>query len=144
MKEQSPGRGGRWPVHPVAHDRTAEPGQVDPDLVLAARPKFDLDAWDENWCYAPQLYCQRGAFVLRPNYHGSTNYGLAWVESITGGAYAGPELDDVEKGVDSLVARGLVDPGLRDCDPAQLTGRLGVAQRGLAVGQRLVEVADDP
>jgi len=28
------------------------------------------------------LYTQRGAFVLAPNYHGSSNYGRKWVESI--------------------------------------------------------------
>jgi dipeptidyl aminopeptidase/acylaminoacyl peptidase len=69
----------------------------------------DHDAWEERWSYAPNLLCQRGAFVLKPNYHGSSGYGLKWLESITNGKYAGPELEDVEKGVDALVARGLVD-----------------------------------
>jgi dienelactone hydrolase len=59
--------------------------------------------------YAANLFCQRGAFVLKPNYHGSTNYGLKWLESITRGGYVGPELDDIERGVDALIARGLVD-----------------------------------
>ncbi len=71
----------------------------------------DLDNWNESWAYSANLYCQRGAFVLRPNYHGSSNYGQAWMESITGGKYLDLETVDVEKGVDSLIDRGLVDPG---------------------------------
>jgi dienelactone hydrolase len=77
----------------------------------------DLDSWDEWWMYAPNLVCQRGAFVLKPNYHGSSNYGLKWLESITRGRYGDLETVDVEKGVDNLIARGLVDP-----DRLALTG----------------------
>ncbi|HKB39070.1 MAG TPA: prolyl oligopeptidase family serine peptidase [Gemmataceae bacterium] len=47
--------------------------------------------------------------MLRPNYHGSSNYGLPWLESIAHGKYCEPELEDIEKGVDALIARGLVD-----------------------------------
>jgi dipeptidyl aminopeptidase/acylaminoacyl peptidase len=70
----------------------------------------DHDGWEERWSYAPNLLCQRGAFVLKLNYHGSTGYGLPWMESISGGRYCEPELQDVEKGIDALVARGLADP----------------------------------
>jgi dipeptidyl aminopeptidase/acylaminoacyl peptidase len=70
----------------------------------------DRDCWSERWSYAPNLFCQRGAFVLKLNYHGSAGYGLAWLESIAHGKYCGPELDDIEKGVDALIARGLADP----------------------------------
>jgi dipeptidyl aminopeptidase/acylaminoacyl peptidase len=69
----------------------------------------DLDAWDDWWMYPVNLVCQRGAFVLRPNYHGSSNYGLKWLESNTRGRYGDLETIDIEKGVDSLIARGLVD-----------------------------------
>ncbi|MBI3950884.1 MAG: PD40 domain-containing protein [Acidobacteria bacterium] len=44
----------------------------------------DYDSWDESWAYAQNLMNQRGAFVLKPNYHGSSDYGLAFVESISG------------------------------------------------------------
>jgi dipeptidyl aminopeptidase/acylaminoacyl peptidase len=71
----------------------------------------DEDAWDDSWSYPVQLLCSRGAFVLRPNYHGSSNYGLKWLESITHGRYGEPELVDIERGVDALIARGLVDGG---------------------------------
>jgi dipeptidyl aminopeptidase/acylaminoacyl peptidase len=70
----------------------------------------DFDAWEEWWMYPANLVCQRGAFVLKPNYHGSSNYGLKWLESITRGKYGDLETIDIEKGVDSLIARGLVDP----------------------------------
>ena len=65
----------------------------------------DLDAWDESWSHPLNLLCQRGAFVLRPNYHGSSNYGLAWAESIRGKYYE-LEVPDIEKGVDALIAAG--------------------------------------
>lgn len=70
----------------------------------------DADAWRESWSYPHQLMAQRGAFVLKPNYHGSSNYGLKWSESIGGGNYNELEWIDVEKGVDALIARGLADP----------------------------------
>jgi dipeptidyl aminopeptidase/acylaminoacyl peptidase len=71
----------------------------------------DSDAWSEWWMYPANLVCERGAFVFKPNYHGSSNYGLKWLESITRGHYGDLETIDIEKGVDSLIARGLVDPG---------------------------------
>jgi dipeptidyl aminopeptidase/acylaminoacyl peptidase len=69
----------------------------------------DRDAFRESWAYPHQLYTQRGAFILKPNYHGSSNYGLEWVESISRGKYNDLEWIDVETGVDSLIAKGLVD-----------------------------------
>ena len=42
----------------------------------------DFDAWQERWACPHNLMCQRGAYVLTVNYHGSSNYGLAWAESI--------------------------------------------------------------
>jgi len=70
----------------------------------------DYDAWEESWAYAPNLYCQRGAFVLKPNYHGSSDYGPAFLESITRGKYCDLEPIDIDKGVDHLIGQGLVDP----------------------------------
>ena len=53
---------------------------------------------------------QKGAFVLKTNYHGSTGYGLKFVESICCGKYYELEIPDIERGVDNLIAKGLVDP----------------------------------
>ncbi len=70
----------------------------------------DLDDWSDSVGYPHQLVAQRGAFILKPNYHGSSNYGLKWAESIGAGNYYDLEVPDIERGVDSLIARGLVDP----------------------------------
>jgi dipeptidyl aminopeptidase/acylaminoacyl peptidase len=70
----------------------------------------DSDSWEDNWAYPVSLLTQRGAFVLRPNYHGSGNYGLKWVESICCGKYYDLETPDINAGVDYLIAKGLVDP----------------------------------
>jgi dipeptidyl aminopeptidase/acylaminoacyl peptidase len=70
----------------------------------------DADAWADSWAYPTNLLTQRGAFVLKPNYHGSNNYGLKWVESICCGKYYDLETPDINNGVDDLIAKGLVDP----------------------------------
>lgn len=70
----------------------------------------DHDLWGESWAYPIQLFTQQGAFVLRPNYHGSSGYGLKWAESICCGKYYDLETPDINAGVDYLVAKGLVDP----------------------------------
>ncbi len=69
----------------------------------------DFDAWEETWAYPANLLCQRGAFIFKPNYHGSSNYGLDWAESIARGKYYDLPIKDIETGVDALIARGLVD-----------------------------------
>ena len=67
----------------------------------------DLDRWSESWAYYPNLMAQKGAFVLMPNYHGSSNHGLEFVESIKGHYYE-YETIDIKTGVDTLVAGGKV------------------------------------
>lgn len=88
-----------------------QPGKKYP-LLLAIHggpAGADLDSWDENWAYPNDLYAERGAFVLKPNYHGSSNYGLKWVSSICCGKYYSLDVEDIQKGVDSLVSKGMVD-----------------------------------
>jgi dipeptidyl aminopeptidase/acylaminoacyl peptidase len=68
----------------------------------------DLDLWRERWSTYPNIMAQRGAFVLKPNYHGSSNHGLAFVESIKKNYYD-PEMEDITKGVQLLIDRGMVD-----------------------------------
>jgi dipeptidyl aminopeptidase/acylaminoacyl peptidase len=70
----------------------------------------DLDAWSDRWSYPYQLLTQRGAFIFSPNYHGSGNYGLKWVESICCGNYYDFETPDINTGVDYLIEKGFVDP----------------------------------
>ncbi len=69
----------------------------------------DHDAWKQSWAAPIMLWRQRGAFVLQVNYHGSSDYGLDWVESIAKHYYE-LEIPDIESGVDELIRRGLVDP----------------------------------
>lgn len=70
----------------------------------------DGDGWEDSWAYPNNLLTQRGAFLLKPNYHGSNNYGLKWVESICCGKYYDLETPDINAGVDYLIAKGMVDP----------------------------------
>jgi len=70
----------------------------------------DHDLWSESWAYPIQLFTDRGAFVLRPNCHGSSGYGLKFVESICCGKYYDLETPDINAGVDYLIAKGMGDP----------------------------------
>lgn len=70
----------------------------------------DFDRWGQSWGSPMVLLAQKGIMQLKVNYHGSTNYGLEWVESIGGGHYYDLPLQDIEAGVDYLIARGLADP----------------------------------
>ncbi len=67
----------------------------------------DFDHWDERWAYVRNLLCARGAIILRPNYHGSSHYGLAFAEAIAAKYYL--PVEDIEKGIDAMIARGNVD-----------------------------------
>ena len=69
----------------------------------------DHDRFSERWSNTPNLYCQRGAFVLKTNYHGSSDYGLAFGESIKGRYYE-LELQDMFAGIRMLIDESLVDP----------------------------------
>lgn len=68
----------------------------------------DQDRWRERWSTYPQILAQRGAFVLKPNYHGSSNHGQAFVESIKKNYYD-LEIEDILKGIDVLDDKGMVD-----------------------------------
>ena len=68
----------------------------------------DLDAWSERWSTYPNLLAQRGMFILKPNYHGSGNHGLSYVESIKENYYE-PEMEDIIKGIEVLYNQGKID-----------------------------------
>ncbi|MBE7504173.1 MAG: prolyl oligopeptidase family serine peptidase [Verrucomicrobiales bacterium] len=71
----------------------------------------DADVWNGSWKWTIPLHLARGARVLQPNYHGSAHYGRAFLESIAGGRkYYDLPVEDIERGVDALIERGLVDP----------------------------------
>ncbi|TXE15060.1 prolyl oligopeptidase family serine peptidase [Seonamhaeicola algicola] len=68
----------------------------------------DLDMWSERWSTYPNLLAQKGMFILKPNYHGSSNHGLSYVESIKENYYV-PELEDIIKGIEVLHNEGKID-----------------------------------
>jgi dipeptidyl aminopeptidase/acylaminoacyl peptidase len=89
-----------------------EPGKKYPVItaIHGGPTGSDKDYWNSSWAYPIPLLTQRGAFVLRPNYHGSNDYGLKWVESICCGKYYDLETPDINMGIDYLIGKGLVDP----------------------------------
>lgn len=68
----------------------------------------DMDFFRDRLAYPAHLMSERGAFSLKVNYHGSSNYGIEFGESIAGHYYE-YEVPDIEKGVDYLIAQGKVD-----------------------------------
>ncbi|MCA9282713.1 MAG: prolyl oligopeptidase family serine peptidase [Phycisphaerales bacterium] len=68
-----------------------------------------LDEWTNRWSYPTLAWRERGAFVLEPNYHGSSGYGIEFAESLADGNYLTIDVEDCERGVDHLIAQGLVD-----------------------------------
>ena len=88
-----------------------EPGKKYPlVLMIHGGPQgTDTIHFRESWSAYPNLMTGKGAFVLRPNYHGSGNYGRAWAESIRENYYD-LEVPEIIAGVDELIAKGLVDP----------------------------------
>lgn len=103
----------------------------------------DRMLWDQRYAAPTLLWRQKGAFVLQVNYHGSSGYGLEWVESIGGGRYYELEIPDIEAGVDHVIALGLADPdrlgstgwsngGILTADLITRTDRYKVASVGAA------------
>jgi len=59
--------------------------------------------------YPIQIFLSKGALVLQPNYRGSAGYGAAFRALNVRNLGVG-DMWDVVSGVDSLIARGMVDP----------------------------------
>lgn len=92
------------------YPKNYEPGRRYPLIVSihGGPASVDMDRWSDSWAYFPNIYSQKDAFVLNPNYHGSGNHGLAFTESIKGHYYE-YEIPDIIAGIDMLVEKGLVD-----------------------------------
>jgi dipeptidyl aminopeptidase/acylaminoacyl peptidase len=65
-----------------------------------------MDAW--HWRWNPVLHAAHGFVVFCPNPHGSTGFGQAFCEQISGD-WGGAVYEDLMKGVDLLVAQGFID-----------------------------------
>jgi dienelactone hydrolase len=66
---------------------------------------YDLDRWQPE----VQAYVDAGFVVGLVNYRGSIGYGREWRDVLIGNI-GGPELEDVNAGLQDLVDRGLADP----------------------------------
>ncbi|MBO0862264.1 MAG: S9 family peptidase [Chloracidobacterium sp.] len=68
-------------------------------------------AWLDNWGYRwnPQMWAARGYITVLINPHGSTGYGQAFTEEISGD-WGGAAYEDLMKGVDHVIKLGYVDP----------------------------------
>jgi dipeptidyl aminopeptidase/acylaminoacyl peptidase len=92
-----------------------EPGNRYPlMLVIHGGPwESDKDRWQSyHWIDPYHILSQKGAFVLAPNYHGSTGYGdntIDFATSIQGGEFYGLVIEDIENGMERLIELGLVD-----------------------------------
>ena len=92
-------------VKPVGY----KAGQRYPLIVAIHGGPASADVLGFNGGYNSQVYAGAGYMVLRPNYRGSTNYGVAFKTGIVGNYFA-PGYEDIMSGVDALIAQGLVDP----------------------------------
>jgi len=66
-----------------------------------------FDAWGYRW--NAQIFAARGYVTVLINPHGSTGYGQAFTEQISGD-WGGAVYEDLMKGVDYVVKQGYVDP----------------------------------
>src|SRR5262245_41804327 len=66
-----------------------------------------LDSWGYRW--NPQMWAARGYVTVLINPHGSTGYGQAFTEQISGD-WGGAVYEDLMKGVDHMIKLGYVDP----------------------------------
>ncbi len=67
-------------------------------------------AWMDGWSFRwnPQMWAARGYVVTAINPHGSTGYGQAFTEQITG-EWGGACYEDLMKGTDHMIKLGYVD-----------------------------------
>ena len=94
-----------------------EPGERYPLMLVIHGGPFecDKDRWQSyQWIDPYHTISQKGAFVLAPNYHGSTGYGensIDFSTSIVKGDFYGLVTEDIENGIARLVELGMVDEG---------------------------------
>jgi dipeptidyl aminopeptidase/acylaminoacyl peptidase len=91
-------------VKPPQFDQTKKYPMV---LLVHGGPQ---GAWLDSWSYRwnPQMWAARGYVTVLINPHGSTGYGQAFTEQITGD-WGGAVYEDLMKGVDHVIKLGYVD-----------------------------------
>jgi dipeptidyl aminopeptidase/acylaminoacyl peptidase len=92
-------------IKPPQFDKTKKYPMV---LLIHGGPQGAwLDSWGYRWNY--QMWAARGYVTVLINPHGSTGYGQAFTEEISGD-WGGAAYEDLMKGVDHLIKLGYVDP----------------------------------
>ena len=88
-----------------------EPGTRYPLVfVIHGGPTYtDFDGWRDTWEFPYHLITDAGFVTLSANYHGSSNYGFEFAESIEGGHYYDLPIEDFERGIEYLADRGIID-----------------------------------
>jgi dipeptidyl aminopeptidase/acylaminoacyl peptidase len=87
-----------------------KPGQKLPLVVeIHGGPTTSTLCKLQYWIYGRTLLPAKGYALLSPNYRGSTGYGDKFLTDLIG-RENDIEVEDILKGVDALVARGLADP----------------------------------
>lgn len=97
-------------VKPVGY----EPGKTYPvAFLIHGGPQ---GAWDNGWSYRwnPQTYAGQGFAVVAINFHGSTGYGQAFTNSISGD-WGGKPLEDLKLGWAAALAKYSFLDGNRAC-----------------------------
>jgi dipeptidyl aminopeptidase/acylaminoacyl peptidase len=92
-------------VKPPQFDKTKKYPMI---LLIHGGPQ---GAWLDSWGYRwnPQMWAARGYVTVLINPHGSTGYGQAFTEQISGD-WGGAVYEDLMKGVDHMIKLGYVDP----------------------------------
>ena len=111
-----PGPGGD--VHALLV-RPAGPGPYATAFLVHGGPE---SADDDSYRARRAAYVDAGYAVVHVNYRGSTGYGRAWRDALTGRPGL-TELEDIGAVYDALVAEGVVDPRARAAH-RRLVGRL--------------------
>lgn len=87
-----------------------QPGQKLPlHVVLHGGPTASEHIAFQYWIYGRTLFPAQGWAVLCPNYRGSTGYGDKFLTDLIGHEND-IEVEDILKGVDAMVERGIADP----------------------------------
>ncbi len=75
----------------------------------------DADNFENYWASFPHILAGMGIATLQPNYRGSVNHGLDYVEAITGGKYYELEIPDILDGVDAMIQRKVAQADRLGC-----------------------------
>src|SRR5262249_9580418 len=91
-----------------SQSRFDQPTKLPMVLLIHGGPQGAwLDAWSYRW--NAQMWAARGYVTVMINPHGSTGYGQAFTEQISGD-WGGAVYEDLMKGVDHIIKLGYVDP----------------------------------